>query len=82
MAGASTSASVTYLMPVVATLVGVLILGEHLIWNQPLGALIVLTGVAISQGVLSRRARAPAFRRIPPPCPPTPRPRPADRPAR
>ena len=82
VAGASTSASVTYLMPVVATLVGVLILGEHLIWNQPVGALIVLTGVAISQGVLSRRARAPAFRRIPPPCPPTPRPRPADRPAR
>jgi drug/metabolite transporter (DMT)-like permease len=55
VAGASTSASVTYLMPVVATVVGVLILGEHLIWNQPLGALIVLTGVAISQGLLSRR---------------------------
>ncbi|MEU8613180.1 DMT family transporter, partial [Actinoplanes sp. NPDC048791] len=58
VAGASTSASVTYLMPVVATVVGVLILGEHLIWNQPLGALIVLTGVAISQGVLSRRRGA------------------------
>ena len=59
VAGASTSASVTYLMPVVATVVGVLILGEHLIWNQPLGALIVLSGVAISQGVLSRRRVAP-----------------------
>jgi drug/metabolite transporter (DMT)-like permease len=59
VAGASTSASVTYLMPVVATLVGVLILGEHLIWNQPVGALIVLTGVAISQGVLSRRRSRP-----------------------
>jgi drug/metabolite transporter (DMT)-like permease len=50
VAGASTSASVTYLMPVVATLVGVLLLGEHLLWNQPVGALIVLTGVAVSQG--------------------------------
>ncbi len=59
VAGASTSASVTYLMPVVATVVGVLILGEHLIWNQPLGALIVLAGVATSQGVLSRRRRDP-----------------------
>ncbi len=59
VAGASTSASVTYLMPVVATVVGVLILGEHLIWNQPVGALVVLAGVAISQGVLSRRRRDP-----------------------
>jgi drug/metabolite transporter (DMT)-like permease len=57
VAGASTSASVTYLMPVVATLVGVLILGEHLIWNQPVGAAIVLAGVAISQGVLGRLRR-------------------------
>jgi drug/metabolite transporter (DMT)-like permease len=57
VAGASTSASVTYLMPVVATVVGVSILGEHLTWNQPVGALVVLAGVAISQGVLSRRRR-------------------------
>jgi threonine/homoserine efflux transporter RhtA len=46
-------------MPLVATVVGVLILGEHLIWNQPLGAAIVLAGVAISQGALSRRRRDP-----------------------
>ncbi|MFI7540334.1 DMT family transporter [Actinoplanes sp. NPDC049599] len=57
VAGASTSVSVTYLMPVVATVVGVLILGEHLIWNQPVGAVVVLAGVAISQGLLSRRRR-------------------------
>jgi drug/metabolite transporter (DMT)-like permease len=60
VAGASTSASVTYLMPVVATLVGVIILGEHLLWNQPVGALIVLAGVAISQGVLMRLRRGAA----------------------
>ncbi|MFF0375736.1 DMT family transporter [Actinoplanes missouriensis] len=52
MAGVSTSTSVTYLMPVVATVVGVLVLGEHLHWNQPVGALIVLIGVAVSQGLL------------------------------
>jgi drug/metabolite transporter (DMT)-like permease len=51
VAGASTSASVTYLMPVVATLVGVLVLREEPLWNQAVGALIVLTGVAVSQGV-------------------------------
>jgi len=56
-AGASTSTSVTYLMPVVATLVGVLILGEHLLWNQPVGALVVIAGVAVSQGVLGGRTR-------------------------
>jgi len=55
VAGASTSTSVTYLMPVVATLVGVLILHEHLHWNQPAGAAVVLAGVAIAQGLRLRR---------------------------
>ena len=59
IAGASTSASVTYLMPVVTTLFGVTILGEHLRWNEPVGALVVLLGVAISQGVLYRLRRTP-----------------------
>jgi drug/metabolite transporter (DMT)-like permease len=65
VAGVSTSSSVTYLMPVVATVVGVTILGEHLWWNQPVGALIVLSGVAVSQGLLSRRplSRRPGSRR-------------------
>ena len=55
VAGASTSTSVTYLMPVVATLVGVLILHEHMHWNQPAGAAVVLAGVAVSQGLRLRR---------------------------
>jgi drug/metabolite transporter (DMT)-like permease len=59
LAGASTGASVTYLMPIVATIVGVAVLGEQLVWNQPVGALVVLLGVAISQGIRPRR-RAPA----------------------
>jgi len=57
VAGASTSTSVTYLMPVVATLVGVLILHERLRWHQPAGALAVLAGVAVSQGLLPGRRR-------------------------
>jgi drug/metabolite transporter (DMT)-like permease len=51
-AGATTAASVTYLIPLVATAIGILALGESLQWNQPAGAALVLSGVAISQGLL------------------------------
>lgn len=58
VAGASTSASVTYLMPVVATGIGVLLLDEHVVWYQPAGAVLILLGVAVSQGI-RRRATEP-----------------------
>lgn len=48
------SAAVTYLVPLVATAVGVGILGEQLTWYEPVGALVVVAGVAISQGRLPR----------------------------
>jgi drug/metabolite transporter (DMT)-like permease len=48
--GASTASMVTYLIPVVATAIGVLVLVEGLAWFQPVGAAIVLLGVAIAQG--------------------------------
>jgi drug/metabolite transporter (DMT)-like permease len=57
-AGATTSASVAYLLPIVATTIGLVGLGEHISWYQPVGALVVLTGVAVSQGML----RLPATR--------------------
>jgi drug/metabolite transporter (DMT)-like permease len=65
LVGASTASTVTYLIPIFAVLIGVIALGEHLAWYQPLGALIVLAGVAISQGLVigrggKRRARAGA----------------------
>lgn len=60
LAGASTASTVTYLIPIVATVIGVVALGEGVAWYQPVGALIVLLGVAVSQGVLSGR-----FRRAP-----------------
>jgi drug/metabolite transporter (DMT)-like permease len=58
-AGASTSASVTYLLPVVATVVGVAVLGEELSWYQPVGAAVVLAGVAVSQGALRWPSQPP-----------------------
>ncbi|MGH2604821.1 MAG: DMT family transporter, partial [Dehalococcoidia bacterium] len=54
VAGASTAAFVTYLVPVVAVVLGILVLSESLTWNQPVGALIVLVGVAIAQGLFRR----------------------------
>jgi drug/metabolite transporter (DMT)-like permease len=53
--GASAASTVTYLIPVFAVLIGVSVLDEHLAWNQPVGALIILIGVAVSQGPLVDR---------------------------
>ena len=52
VAGSSTASTVTYISPVVATLVGVLFLGEPLSWNEPVGGMVVLLGAAIGQGRL------------------------------
>ncbi|MEO3781003.1 DMT family transporter [Micromonospora sp. B11E3] len=58
VAGASTAATVTYLIPVFAVLIGALALDERLNWHQPVGALVVLLGVAVTQGLLGRRRPA------------------------
>ncbi|MDJ0386005.1 DMT family transporter, partial [Streptomyces sp. G-G2] len=47
--GPTTAQMVTYFIPVVATAAGVLVLGEELHWNTPVGAAIVLAGAALSQ---------------------------------
>ncbi|HEY8473197.1 MAG TPA: DMT family transporter [Natronosporangium sp.] len=60
LVGASAASLVTYLVPVFAVLVGVIVLNETLHWFQPVGALIVLSGIAVMQGlpVSFRRRRA------------------------
>ena len=50
VAGGTVASSVTYITPLFAVLAGVLLLGEPLTWHEPVGGLIVLLGVAISQG--------------------------------
>ncbi|MGJ5750058.1 DMT family transporter [Streptomyces puniciscabiei] len=54
--GPTTAQMVTYFIPVIATGAGVAILGESLRWTTPVGAVIVLTGAALTQvrGRLSR----------------------------
>ena len=47
-AGATTMSTVTYLIPVFSTALGVLVLGEGLSWNQPAGAAVVLAAVALT----------------------------------
>jgi drug/metabolite transporter (DMT)-like permease len=62
VAGVTTATMVTYLPPVIGAVTGVLVLHEHLTWNQPVGGLIVLAGVAVAQSAWSvlvrRRAEA------------------------
>jgi drug/metabolite transporter (DMT)-like permease len=53
--GASAASTVTYVIPVFAVFIGVIALDEHVSWYQPVGAVVVLAGVAISQGAFGRR---------------------------
>ncbi len=56
-AGATAASTVTYLLPIFATIAGMVFLGERLTWNQPAGAAVVLAGVAVSQGRLPTSQR-------------------------
>jgi drug/metabolite transporter (DMT)-like permease len=49
-AGSIAASSVTYVVPLVSTTAGVLVLGETMTWNEPVGALVVLSGVGLVQG--------------------------------
>lgn len=53
-AGSAIASTVTYLTPVVAVIVGFLYLGEVIVWNEIVGALIVIVGALLSQGRLNR----------------------------
>jgi drug/metabolite transporter (DMT)-like permease len=61
-AGATTASTVTYVVPVFSTVLGAVVLGETVHWNQPVGAVVLLTGIAISQGRLRTRRPRPSVR--------------------
>ena len=48
-AGSAIASTVTYVTPVVAVIVGIIFLGESIVWNEPVGAVVVLLGAAIGQ---------------------------------
>ncbi|HEX4215375.1 MAG TPA: DMT family transporter [Candidatus Dormibacteraeota bacterium] len=56
-AGATTASTVTYVVPVFATLAGVLVLQEPMSWNQPAGAVLILLGAGASQAGPAALAR-------------------------
>jgi drug/metabolite transporter (DMT)-like permease len=57
--GPTRASTVTYITPVVGVLLGVLVLGETVSWNEPVGALVVFLGILLAQDRLRLR-RAPA----------------------
>lgn len=68
-AGATTSSTVTYVIPIFSTLAGVVILKEPLSWTEPLGAAVIVVGALMTQDRLhlrfdrrrtQRRPRGPA----------------------
>ena len=61
-AGATVATTVTPVAPVVATAAGIVLMGEAPTWNRPLGAMVVVPGTALCQGVV----------RLPRPTPPGP----------
>lgn len=56
--GPTNVSTVTYLIPVVAVVLGFLVLGETLSWNEPVGAVLVLVGILFTQQRLKLRRAA------------------------
>jgi drug/metabolite transporter (DMT)-like permease len=59
--GPTRASTVTYISPLVGVVLGVLVLGERLSWNEPVGALVVFVGILLAQNRLRRRARRDAL---------------------
>jgi len=59
-AGAMSASMVTYLIPVVSVILGVVVLSEPLGWNVFVGAGVVIVGVAVAEGRLGSGSRARA----------------------
>ena len=65
-AGSTIAATVTYVIPVVSTAIGVTFLSEDLEWNEVVGGLIVIVGVVLTQwSQLTRRRDFGATRNEP-----------------
>ncbi|MFE7846440.1 DMT family transporter [Microbacterium sp. NPDC057407] len=47
--GPTRASTVTYITPVVGVVLGILILGETVSWNEPVGALVVFLGILLAQ---------------------------------
>ena len=57
--GPTRASTVTYITPVVGVALGIAVLGEHVSWNEPVGAIVVFLGILLAQDRLRLRRRAP-----------------------
>jgi drug/metabolite transporter (DMT)-like permease len=67
--GPTRASTVTYITPVVGVVLGIVVLGEHLSWNEPAGALVVFLGILLAQDRLRlprRRSRGKTGTRVSP----------------
>jgi drug/metabolite transporter (DMT)-like permease len=48
--GPTVASTVTYVTPLFSTVLGIVLLGERMTWNEPLGVVAVLAGVALTRG--------------------------------
>ena len=55
--GPTSASTVTYVIPVVAVILGIVILHETFSWNEPAGAVLVLVGILITQQRVRMRAQ-------------------------
>lgn len=53
--GPTRASTVTYITPVVGVILGIVLLGETITWNEPVGALVVFVGILLAQDSLRRR---------------------------
>ncbi|HEY3688055.1 MAG TPA: DMT family transporter [Streptosporangiaceae bacterium] len=65
-AGATVASTVTYVAPMIAVLIGVVVLGERLTWNAPVGAAVIIAGAVLISGARISR-RTPESVRLPTP---------------
>lgn len=56
-AGAMTTSTVTYTIPIVSTIAGAALLHEAVHWYEPVGAVVILIGIAMVQGYVPRQPR-------------------------
>jgi len=60
VAGATNASMVTYIVPIISTVLGVVLLREHLHWYEPVGAAVVLVGVWLAQRKPRAKVAQPA----------------------
>lgn len=57
--GAATASAVDYVVPILAVVFSVLLIGDAVTWNVVVGGIVALLGMAVAEGRLDQRSAAP-----------------------